>query len=106
MPVAKIADEHPYYQRTYHIKVVEGVIYCKAAHRPDNKNQEETAQNGNEPIKVDVLLVREALLKLAMILTDEEEEHDKGCDAINGTPYRQYVKEEIMARIVIKLFGP
>lgn len=92
MSIHKVTDEHPDSQGTDHLKIVDAFIDDKAAKGPDSQDEEETAQDGKEPGKVDVLLIGETLLELAMIPVDEEEEYNEGGDAINGTPYRENIK--------------
>ena len=98
MSIPKVTDEHPDSQGADHIKIVEASVDDKAAKDPDNQDEEETAQDGKEPGKVDVLLIGETLLELAMIPADEEEEYNEGGDAINGTPYRENIKIDVGTR--------
>ena len=97
MPIQKVRDYHPRNQRTEHISIVEIYIKHIAARRPNYENDEEASENAPEPMEIDIFLIRETLLELALITSNIEEHQHISDGSINGTATSKNIKPTNLA---------
>jgi len=67
VPIDEIADEHPDNERSQEVDRFDVEIDHEAVSDPEGKDHEEGEENVTQPVKVDVLVVRESLFEKAVV---------------------------------------